>query len=181
MDGRIILVGKAAAGKDFLRKTLEGLGFKYAVSYTTRPPRSGEVNGKDYIFISEDESSRMVDSGEFYEYVTFNGWLYGTTNEQFHRDDIFIMTPKGLSHVNDQDRIQSFVIFLDIEDEVRKKRLLERDMPGDTIDRRMEADANDFRDYKDFDLRIYNPDFTKEDIIKMLDFMGITSEKEQEV
>lgn len=174
MLGRIILVGKAAAGKDYLRKVLEELGFKYAVSYTTRPPREGEVDGKDYFFLTEDEAERMVDAGEFYEYVYFNSWLYGTSNQQFYSDDIFIMTPKGLSHVSDADRAQSFVIFLDIDDEVRKERLLARNMPGDTIERRMEADAEDFDSYKDFDLRIYNPDFTVEDITKMLEFMGIS-------
>ena len=47
---RIILVGKAASGKDHLRKKFESRGFKYAVTYTTRPPREGEIDGKDYLF-----------------------------------------------------------------------------------------------------------------------------------
>jgi len=47
---RTVLVGKAASGKDHFRKVLENKGFKYAVSYTTRPPRTGEVEGKDYFF-----------------------------------------------------------------------------------------------------------------------------------
>ena len=45
---RIILVGKAASGKDHARKVLEAYGAKYAVSYTTRPPRENEVDAKDY-------------------------------------------------------------------------------------------------------------------------------------
>jgi guanylate kinase len=180
MIKRIILVGKAAAGKDHLRKVLESLGFVYAVSYTTRPPRDGEIDGKDYIFLSEDEAERMVDAAEFYEYVYFNGWLYGTSNQQFYSDDIFIMTPKGLSHVSDEDRKESFVIFLDIDDETRHQRLLSREMPGDSIQRRMEADSKDFDSYKDFDMRIYNPDFTVEDVQKALEFMGIIKTTEQQ-
>ncbi len=50
---RIILVGKAASGKDHLRRKYESRGFKYAVTYTTRPPIEGEVNGKDYFFITD--------------------------------------------------------------------------------------------------------------------------------
>ena len=94
---RIVLVGKAASGKDHLRKRYESRGFKYAVTYTTRPPREGEVNGKDYHFITEDDSKVLIESGFFYEYVIFNGWVYGTSVSQFHSDDLFIMTPAGIS------------------------------------------------------------------------------------
>ena len=66
---RIILVGKAASGKDHLRKRFESRGFKYAVTYTTRPPRDGEVDGKDYVFITDEESIKMIESNMFYEYV----------------------------------------------------------------------------------------------------------------
>lgn len=156
---RIILVGRGASGKDFMRKSLEQRGFKYAVSYTTRPPRLNEVDGKDYLFISEDQADRMIKADEFYEHVRFNGWLYGTTKEQFYRDDVFIMTPKGLSHVEKKDRATSFVIFLDIDDETRRQRMLERHMPGDTVDRRIEADNADFADFKNYDIRITNSDF----------------------
>ena len=75
---RIILCGKAASGKDHLRKILEGRGFNYGVSYTTRLPREGEIDGKDYFFITDEEASKMIESNMFYEYVYFNGWLYGT-------------------------------------------------------------------------------------------------------
>lgn len=156
---RIILVGRGASGKDHMRKTLEQRGYKYAVSYTTRPPRPNEIHGKDYIFISIEEAERMIAAGEFYEYVTFNEWIYGTTNEQFYNDDVFIMTPKGLSHLAEEDRRSSFVIFLDINQEIRKRRMLDRNMPGDSVDRRIEADRLDFDDFKNYDIKITNPDF----------------------
>ena len=63
---RIILVGKAASGKDHLRKRFESRGFKYAVSYTTRPPREGEIDGKDYIFLTDEEAKVLIESGFFY-------------------------------------------------------------------------------------------------------------------
>ena len=63
---RIILCGKAASGKDHLRKILEGRGFKYGVSYTTRPPRKGEIDGKDYFFLEESISSKCFPIFYFY-------------------------------------------------------------------------------------------------------------------
>lgn len=156
---RIILVGPGASGKDFMRKRLEERGMTYAVSYTTRPPRPGEVDGKDYFFLSQEQCQSMKDEDEFYEVIDFNGWTYGTTLKQFYRDDVFIMTPSGLSHLSEEDRSKSFVIFFDIDEEVRRQRLSERVMPGHTVDARLEADRQLFAGFSDYDLKITNPNF----------------------
>jgi len=159
MHKRIILVGKAGSGKDYMRKKLESRGFKYAVSYTTRPPREGEIEGQDYFFLSNMKAAGMVASGEFFEYVNFNDWLYGTTNEQWNKDDVFIMTPSGISHIGPDDRKKCLIIFIDINVKTRRKRLNNRDMPGDSLERRIQADEEDFKDFTNYDIRITNPDF----------------------
>lgn len=159
MHKRVILVGRAASGKDFIRKKFESRGFRYAVSYTTRPPREGEIAGQDYIFISPEKAQEMIKNDEFYEYVEFNGWIYGTTRDQFDEDDVFIMTPSGLAHVDEDSRKKSFVIFIDIDEEIRRKRMMERDMPGDSVERRIEADRKDFENFTNYDIRITNHDF----------------------
>jgi guanylate kinase len=156
---RIILVGPGASGKDFMRKRLEERGMAYAVSYTTRPPRPGEADGKDYFFLSQETCKEMTDSGKFYEVIDFNGWTYGTTLEQFYRDDVFIMTPSGLSHLSPEDRAKSFVIFFDIDEEIRRQRLEERVMPGHTVEARLEADRELFAGFNNYDLKITNPNF----------------------
>jgi len=156
---RIILVGKCASGKDHLRKRLQSLGYKYSVSYTTRPPRPGEIQCVDYIFITEKKAEEMIANNEFYELVKFNGWYYGTTKDQFKEDNLFIMTPSGLTHVHPEERKNSLVIYLDIPEEVRLERMLDRKMPGDTIERRLYADKKDFQDFTNYDLKITNPDF----------------------
>ena len=156
---RIILVGKAASGKDHLRKRFESRGFKYSVSYTTRPPREGEIDGKDYFFITDEQANKMVESNMFYEYAYFNGWLYGKTVEQFYTDDLFIMTPGGILNIKPEDRVSSFIIYTDIDMSVREVRLSKRDMPGDSLTRRIEADELDFKDFSDYDLKVTNPDF----------------------
>src|SRR5919197_6047340 len=50
----------------------------YSVSYTTRAPRPGEIEGTDFYFVSEAEFQRMRDRGEFAESATVHGNLYGT-------------------------------------------------------------------------------------------------------
>jgi guanylate kinase len=156
---RIILVGKAASGKDHLRKRFENRGFRYAVSYTTRPPRPGEVHEVDYIFISEEKFSEMIEKDEWYEWVSFNGWKYGTSRIQFEEDDLFIMTPGGISHISEDERKKSFIIFLDVDQEKRRQRLGERIMPGDSVERRIVADEEDFKDFTTYDIKITNDDF----------------------
>jgi guanylate kinase len=162
MNKRIILVGKAGSGKDFMRRKLESRNFKYATSYTTRPAREGEVEGKDYFFITDEQAEQMIANGEFFEYVPFNGWIYGTTLSQWNQENdesVFIMTPTGLSHVGPHDRKECFVIFVDIDKDVRRERLLNRNMPGDSLERRIEADELDFDNFTNYDIRITNPDF----------------------
>jgi guanylate kinase len=159
MHKRIILVGRAASGKDYIRKKFEARGFRYAISYTTRPPREGEIDNVDYIFISQEEAQEMIENDDFYEYVEFNGWIYGTTRDQFDEDHVFIMTPSGLAHLDEDSRKKSFVIFIDIDEAVRRERMAIRNMPGDSVDRRIEADRKDFENFTNYDIRITNPDF----------------------
>lgn len=159
MAKRIILCGHAASGKDLLRKRLEGLGYQYSLSYTTRPPRPNEEEGTDYRFISESDAQAMIRENKFYEWVRFNDWIYGTTQEQFYSKNLFIMTPRGLQHIKPEDRKESLIIFIDIPEKIRLKRLLDREMPGDTVERRLEADRLDFMEFTDYDIRITNPDF----------------------
>ena len=157
---KIILIGKAAAGKDHMRKVLEGRGFIYGTSYTTRPPREGEIDGQDYYFISEKDFKRFADNKYWYEYVEFNGWYYGTSYDQFKKNcNLFVMTPKGVEAINPIDRKDCTIIYLDIPLETRTKRLKERGDLNDKIQRRIDADEVDFKDFKDYDILINNSNF----------------------
>jgi guanylate kinase len=157
---RIILVGKAAAGKDHLRHILEGRGFKYGVSYTTRPPRKGEVDGIDYFFIDEAEFKDLIEQKFFYEHVTFNGWYYGTSKDQWNEtDDVFIMTPSGVNKLHAADRKHSFIIYIDIPIEIRRERLGGRQDVNDAIERRIQADENDFINFTDYDIKLTDHNF----------------------
>lgn len=168
MKKRIILVGKAASGKDYLRRVFLENGYSNAVSYTTRPARVGEKEGVDYKFISEELARDYINNNIFLEYVYFNGWIYGTTKEQWDTEKVFIMTPAGLSHAEGVDRDESFVIYLNIKAEDRFDRLFSRQMPGDSIERRMMADEVDFKNFENYDAFITSSDFIWHDIQKLL-------------
>jgi guanylate kinase len=167
---RIILVGQAASGKDYARKILEEvLGLKYGTSYTTRPPRVGEINGKDYYFVNVEFFKEKIQHNEWYEYVIFNDWYYGTLNSQFYGDcKVFIMTPIGLSHIKPKDREESLVIFFNIPEEIRRLRMKQRQGNADSVERRITADAKDFANFLNYDIKIDNPDYTIEDIVEIV-------------
>jgi guanylate kinase len=79
--GRLIVVsGPSGAGKSTLIKaSLQAVpGLAYSVSATTREPRPGEVDGRDYIFLSRQEFERWIQEGRFLEWAEYSGNLYGT-------------------------------------------------------------------------------------------------------
>ena len=160
MIKRIVLAGHAASGKDHARKVLESIGLEYGISYTTRPPRDGEVNGKDYHFLTKNQFERMIHKDKWYEYVTFNNWYYGTSNEQFHGGcQVFIMTPHGISLIKPEDRSETLIIFFNIPESIRRERLIGRNDNSDSIDRRMEADTKDFSKFIDWDIQVNDPKY----------------------
>ncbi|CAN5710891.1 MAG: guanylate kinase [Rubrobacteraceae bacterium] len=85
MRGRLIVVsGPSGAGKSTLIKaSLQAVPeLAYSVSATTRGPRPGEVDGRDYIFLSREEFERWIEDGRFLEWAEYSGNLYGTPEQK---------------------------------------------------------------------------------------------------
>jgi len=156
---KLILVGKAAAGKDFLKNKLSSKGFKAGVSHTTRPPRDTEIDGKDYHFVDISTFKNMINDGEFIEHMEFNGWFYGQTEEDFNTSDVMIMSKDGLDMLPKKYRNQCIVIYLDPSRMERFNRLESRNDINDTIVRRMNTDDEQFKEFRDYEIRIRNADF----------------------
>ena len=80
----IILSSPSGAGKSTLAKRLRAWddSIRFSVSATTRAPRPGEVDGKDYHFVSQEQFDQMVENGEFLEWATVFGNSYGTPKAQ---------------------------------------------------------------------------------------------------
>ncbi|AJU88218.1 CPA_1a_G0013000.mRNA.1.CDS.1 [Saccharomyces cerevisiae] len=82
MSRPIVISGPSGTGKSTLLKKLFAEypdSFGFSVSSTTRTPRAGEVNGKDYNFVSVDEFKSMIKNNEFIEWAQFSGNYYGST------------------------------------------------------------------------------------------------------
>ena len=79
----LVLSGPGGVGKSTVAQKLREAGdFWVSVSATTRSPRSNEVEGKDYFFVSEEEFNRMIKADEFLEWAEFAGNRYGTPLEK---------------------------------------------------------------------------------------------------
>lgn len=83
----LVLSSPSGGGKTTIAKSLlqarDDLG--YSVSATTRPRREGEREGADYYFLSREEFLRRVEAGEFLEWATYAGNLYGTLRSEIDR------------------------------------------------------------------------------------------------
>lgn len=156
---KLILVGKAAAGKDFLKNRLVGKGFKPGISCTTRKPRHNEQDGVDYHFMTEELFKEKIDSGEMLEHMVFNNWYYGLTKGEFEQADVMIMSKEGLDVLPKDYRDKCMVIYLDPPRMTRFERLEHRNDQNDSIDRRMRTDDEQFENFKDYDLLVKNEDF----------------------
>lgn len=88
-NGKCIIVSApSGAGKTTIVKHLlaQGLGLEFSVSATSRPRRIGEVDGKDYFFLTVDEFKGRIESGEFVEYEeVYPGRFYGTLRSELER------------------------------------------------------------------------------------------------
>lgn len=161
MKNILILCGKAASGKDTLKRyivealELSGIEFNNVVNTTTRPPREGEVDGVNYHFCSAEEMTKKILNDEMAEAVLFNDWVYGTENKALSEDklNIGIFNLEGIEALRQNPNHNIFAVYLDVEDSVRLIRYLNREnMTKEKINemfRRYKADEIDFADVDD--------------------------------
>ena len=84
----IILSGPSGVGKGTVRRYFENderLNLAYSTSMTTREPRNGEIDGKDYFFTSRQDFENAIKNGELLEYAEFVGNYYGTPISEVER------------------------------------------------------------------------------------------------
>ena len=136
-----------------------------AVSATTRPPRPGEVNGRDYHFLSTEDFDRRVAAGEFVEHAVYAGNRYGTLRSELSRPArgiVLEIDVQGARQVRETlpDATRIFIEPPSVDDLAR--RLAERgsDSP-DQIGRRLEAASAELAAAEDFDHRVVNDDIER--------------------
>ena len=148
----IALMGKAGSGKDtIMRALLKQPAFKNAIpiiSCTTRPKREGEQNGIDYYFLTNEEFTNKVLSGDMLEATVFNNWCYGTSTENLSKDkiNIGVFNPEGVGLLRENPNINLKLIYIEADDKDRLLRQLNREKNPNVheIVRRYLADEKDF-------------------------------------
>jgi guanylate kinase len=83
----VVLSSPSGGGKTTIARRIveERSDAGYSISATTRPPRGGEQEGREYHFLTRDEFARRVASGEFLEHAEYSGHRYGTLEEEVRR------------------------------------------------------------------------------------------------
>lgn len=132
----VALVGKSATGKTFwadhLYNSFDFPGTRdKLISYTTRPPRVNELNGKDYYFVSWSEFEDMKNNNEFLETTYYKGWYYGHKKYTSHADYVIgIFDPAGIKNVvhnHRKDFSDIIVVYLEAGLFTRLHRMYERE------------------------------------------------------
>ena len=117
----VILAAPSGTGKSTICKELlkRNKDWKFSVSVTTREPRSGEVDGKDYKFISNSEFEHFVKFGDFIEWEIVHGNKYGTLWETvdiaLENDGVMILDidVKGAMSINEEHPDQTLLLFIE--------------------------------------------------------------------
>lgn len=144
----VAICGKSASGKDWLLNQLvTRFGWQRMVSWTTRPAREGEVEGKDYHFCGRDAFQEQIEKGAFLEWSEFRGWYYGTPlSDLSPHINIGVFNMDGMrALMNKQDEITVVPIFMECAAITRLARSIKREKKV-TLEmfRRMFTDARDF-------------------------------------
>jgi guanylate kinase len=161
----IVVSAPSGAGKTSICKEVikNNPGIRYSVSYTTRPPRSGEVNGKDYVFVSESEFKDMIEKKAFIEWAENYGELYGTPRETMGlglndgRDILFDVDPRGAKALKANYPDGTFVFVFPPSLDVLKERLKRRGSETeDILKRRLDKALDEIKEVFWYDYVIFN-------------------------
>jgi guanylate kinase len=181
LRGRLIVVsGPSGAGKSTLiREALEALPkLAYSVSATTREPREGEVDGRDYEFLSREEFEARREEGYFLEWAEYSGNLYGTPNDRVDEllDEglsvVLEIELQGARQVREKrpDTVMVFVRTPSLEETRRrlKGRATETD---EAMQRRMTTAIKEMEARDEFDYEVVNGhrEKAREDMLRTME------------
>lgn len=132
----VTLTAPTCSGKNYLRDAIEKTyGWNRIVSTTTRPPRTGEVDGHDYYFISEAESRALEADGAFAELINFRGVRYGVTENEMQGKMNQTVPPMVILEVDGLEQYKKlcsnhcwdiFSIYISVQESTRIDRLIKR-------------------------------------------------------
>ncbi len=150
----IVISGPSGVGKGTVREALfemEGHDLVYSTSMTTRPPREGEIDGKDYYFVSKEEFLERIKNDQFLEYAEFVGNYYGTPKDKIDaqleqgKEVVLEIEVQGALQVREKVKDAVFIFIAPPNKEALFRRLLRRGTEDpETIDSRMKKAEREF-------------------------------------
>lgn len=163
-----VIAAPSGAGKSTLVNMLIGRdhAMQLSISYTTRPPRPGEVNGQDYHFVDVPAFTAMRERGEFIEWAEVHGNHYGTSRLALERQmsngrdlvlEIDWQGAQQVRHLFPQQSVGIFILPPSIEELERRLRARGQDS-DEVIQRRVGAALDEMRHVAEFDFVIINRD-----------------------
>ena len=166
----VILSSPSGAGKTSIARALveENKNFLFSVSATTRKSRPGEVNGREYHFLTVNEFRKRIDAGQFLEHAKVFGNLYGTPLQPVlesinnGKDLIFDVDWQGGKQIRNSS-LSKFVISIFIlppSIKALQERLMKRAQDSsDTVKDRMRKSIGEIMHWKEYDYVIVNSNF----------------------
>ena len=161
----IILSSPSGVGKTTLTKKIQQKyqTFKISVSHTTRSPRSNEVDGVDYNFVSQKKFEDLINQNKFYEYAKIFENYYGTLKKNVDEgilksDIIFDIDWQGTKQLSKFKHLKLIKIYLITDNKTElKKRLIKRNQNTESeIEKRFESFDEDIKHWNDYDYIIIN-------------------------
>jgi guanylate kinase len=164
----LVMSSPSGAGKTTLSRRLlaSDSNITMSVSVTTRAPRPGEVNGKDYHFITHEDFARLRDRGELLEYAEVFGNFYGTPKRpvaealQGGRDVLFDIDWQGTQQLGaamGEDLVRIFIL-PPSADELRDRLIGRAQDSASTVAKRMAKAADEISHWPEYDYVIVNED-----------------------
>ena len=163
-----VITGPSGVGKGTLiERLLERIPeLELSISATTREPRTGEVDGRDYHFLSPEEFRRRLEAGDFLEHASYSGNYYGTLRQEVQRrveachSVVLEIEVQGARQVRDALGADAVLIFIAPPDEgVLRERLEGRgtDSP-EAIEQRLRTAEVELAARSEFPLEVVNDD-----------------------
>lgn len=167
----VVIVAPSGTGKSTLIEKLqkEYPSLEWSVSYTTRPRRQGEINGRDYFFITEKEFVTRKDNDEFVEWAKVHSNYYGTLKSfideglDLGKNLLFDLDVQGCDSFKEVYGKEANVIFITPPNiEALEERLNKRGTDrAEVIAERLNNAKKELKRSDDFDYKVLNDDFDK--------------------
>jgi len=164
----IVISGPSGVGKDSVLQRMKErhLPFHFVVTATNRPPRPNEVDGVDYIFVSDEEFKRMIAEDELFEHALVYNDLKGIPKAQVRHalesgmDVVMRVDVQGAATIR-KLAPEAILIFLttDTEEELVNRLKSRRTDTPEQLKIRIETARKEYKRIKEFDYEVVNRDF----------------------